>query len=221
VWDFVDSDTDGNFNEPMFFAQQQVSMLTCPSDAAWHSGNEMIAALGAPPQFLLGLTHYSANNGYWWWPQAGPWDTTFEVVQRFPEISGRELSGVFSDEHTTKMSEITDGTSNVILVAETNSTGFRRAVGFTESLWTSATGVPRLAQSCDRHSLPWESGAPAARLTAARFATAGPTAPTPWLAFGTTSTRAPTARPSSSPFMNPCTDRIRNGPERAAIIRAG
>ena len=144
VWDLMDLDGDGNFNEPMFFAQQQVKTLVCPSDAGWESGNAMVASLGAPPQFLLGLTHYSANNGYWWWPQAGPWDNTYVIVQRFPEIFGKELSGVFSDERTTKISEITDGSSNTIFVAETNSTGFQRAVGFTESLWTSATGVPRL-----------------------------------------------------------------------------
>ncbi len=144
VWDLADVDGDGNFNEPMVFAQQQIPTFVCPSDAGWSSGNEMVAELGAPPQFLLGLTHYSASNGYWWWPQAGPWDNTYLVVQRFPEVLGKELSGVFSDERTTKISEINDGTTNTILVAETNSTGFQRAIGFTESLWTCATGVPRL-----------------------------------------------------------------------------
>lgn len=144
VWDLWDADGDSNFNEVMFFAQQQLNVLVCPSDAGFRSGQEIVGTLGAPPQFLLGLTHYSANNGFWWWPQAGPWDNTEVVVQRFPDLFGKELSGVFSDEHTTKLSEITDGASNTILVAETNSTGFQRAVGYPDPLYTSGTGVPRL-----------------------------------------------------------------------------
>jgi prepilin-type processing-associated H-X9-DG protein len=144
VWDLLDTDGDGNFNEPMLFAQQQLNVLLCPSDAGFQSGEDIIGKMGAPPQFLLGLTHYSASNGYWWWPQAGPWNDTYAVVQRFPDVFGKELSGVFSDEHTTRQSDIVDGTSNTILVSETNSTGFRRAVGYDASLWTCGTGVPRL-----------------------------------------------------------------------------
>lgn len=146
VWDLRDMDGDGNFNEAMLFAQQQLSMLLCQSDAGFDSGQDIVGQ-GAPPQFLLGLTHYSANNGYWWWPQAGPWDDTYTVVQRFPDLFGKELSGVFSDERTTKLSEIVDGSSNTILVAETNSTGFQRAVGYTASMWTCGTGVPRLTNN--------------------------------------------------------------------------
>lgn len=145
VWDLWDVDLDGNYNEAIPFAQQQVPTLICPSEPNWRSGADMVREMGAPPQFLLGLTNYAGSNGYHWWPKAGPWDRTVLLCEVFPEVIGRELSGVFSDEHTTKLSDITDGTSSTIMVAEVNSTGFKPILDLPRSIWTCGTGVPRLA----------------------------------------------------------------------------
>ncbi len=81
-------------HEAIPFAQQQVPTLVCPSEtqlAVWGRHGPRMGHSPVPAR----PDHYAGNNGYHWWPKAGPWDRTVLLCEEFPEIIGRELSGVF------------------------------------------------------------------------------------------------------------------------------
>ncbi len=87
----------------------QLPVLRCPSDAG----------VDAPSaaSFNLAITNYSASEGYDWWSRcpgcAGPeWD------------GGIGKGGIFTANTSSKFSDIRDGLSSTIAVAEVNGTGF-------------------------------------------------------------------------------------------------
>ena len=105
-----------------------VKGFLCPSDAGF----------GEDPSRTHGIavTHYVASEGYHWWPGA--------AVPNYPFAPGADFQGVFAGGQSTRMSAITDGTSQTIVVAESNSTGYKPLPG-AATWWTNGGGEKRLA----------------------------------------------------------------------------
>jgi prepilin-type N-terminal cleavage/methylation domain-containing protein/prepilin-type processing-associated H-X9-DG protein len=119
-----------NFDLPMYGQQvtsTQVGTLQCPSDTQ----------LDLSSQRNIAYTNYAASEGYHWWPSAifgnwSPWDAYGFTVSC-------DVSGIFSPGNTNKVADIRDGTSNVVMCSEVNSTGYKW--GQTR---VNGSGVPRL-----------------------------------------------------------------------------
>jgi prepilin-type N-terminal cleavage/methylation domain-containing protein len=103
-----------------------VPVYLCPSDSGF----------GTKPSEThdIAVTHYVASEGYHWWP--GP------AVPNFPFAPGVDFQGVFAGGQATRMAKVTDGTSTTIVVAESNSTGYKPLA---DGWWKNGTGVKRLA----------------------------------------------------------------------------
>jgi prepilin-type N-terminal cleavage/methylation domain-containing protein len=99
-----------------------VPTLHCPSDSGF--GDEPSATHG------IAVTHYVANGGWHWWNGA--------VVPGGNLPAGVDYQGPFSGNQSTRMAQITDGTSNTILVAESNSTGYKPRPG--AAVWMTNNG---------------------------------------------------------------------------------
>jgi hypothetical protein len=103
-------------------------MLQCPSDVK----------LKLTETRNMAYTNYAGSEGYHWWTSAifgnwSPWNTL-----GFADHTA-DLSGLFTITKTRKISDVTDGTSNTIVVAETNTTGYKWG-----PIRTCGTGVPRM-----------------------------------------------------------------------------
>ncbi len=96
-------------------------VLKCPSDADYP--NDTSGTWG------LAITDYGASEGYHWWSSA------YNVLG---DNVAREYSGVFSQTQWNRMADIPDGTSNVVVVSECNSTGYKWG-----PFRTSGTGTKR------------------------------------------------------------------------------
>ena len=103
-----------------------VPAFLCPSDDGF--GDNPSETHG------ISVTHYVAAEGYHWWPGA--------AVPSFSFAPAADFQGVFAGGQTTRMAKIRDGTSNVIVVAEGNSTGYKP---LSDGWWKNGTGVKRLA----------------------------------------------------------------------------
>jgi prepilin-type processing-associated H-X9-DG protein len=112
---------------PQRIVSTQVGVLQCPTDVELDlSQNRNIA-----------YTNYAASEGYHWWPTAifgnwAPWNS-YGFTQTC------DVSGLFSPGNTNKVRDIRDGTSNVVVVAEVNSTGYKWG-----QVRANGTGVPRI-----------------------------------------------------------------------------
>ncbi len=123
-----------DLNLPIWFnaAQQaaaatQVAELRCPSAALVESSETRDMA----------MTNYAGSEGYHWWPTANfgnwaPWNTL-----GFADHTA-DLAGLFAQTRTNRMADIQDGTSNTIICAEVNTTGYKGG-----PIRTCGTGVPR------------------------------------------------------------------------------
>ena len=126
---------------PYPFAQKQVSTLMCPSDSGFTDPSQTWGAA---------FTAYSANEAYQWWGESsdgglngndGNVASWFPWITSYPEIWGRDFSGVFPNNKTCRLADISDGTSNVLAVLETNSFSFKPATGWNR--FGNGGGVPR------------------------------------------------------------------------------
>ncbi len=126
----------------------------CPTDNGFDSPRET---------HNLALSCYVANQGFdWHWGGTRfPLGDTSQWALQFPFLVNVEWYGVFDAEqgsinpsgvrypHPTislTLSDIEDGTTNTVMCAETNTTGYITGTGFTAPFWnqgTSGTGVPR------------------------------------------------------------------------------
>ncbi len=122
------------------FVSQRVVTFICPSDNGYTEASETHG---------VSITTYAACEGWDWWNQ-GVMGSTHVAAVQFPVLAGKELMGVFDSKsvpnttnatsvaRSSRLSDITDGTSNTVLVAEVNSTGYTGGARL-----TCGTGVPR------------------------------------------------------------------------------
>jgi prepilin-type N-terminal cleavage/methylation domain-containing protein len=97
----------------------------------------------------IATTNYVGSEGYWWFPNAtlnsAFWNTSPRNFIVPPPDA--DYHGIFAPEVVTNMSAIKDGTSNTVIVAEVNATGFGPKTSTQQLAWTCGTGVPRLPGS--------------------------------------------------------------------------
>jgi prepilin-type N-terminal cleavage/methylation domain-containing protein len=105
-----------------------LNILRCPSDAGYKNASETQG---------IAFTNYSGSEGYHWWSTAyldpawgGDWT-------QLPKAG--DYSGLFAVTRTFNMADITDGTSNTVVIAETDSYGYKFG-----AFHTSGTGVRRI-----------------------------------------------------------------------------
>ncbi len=111
------------WNQPI--VSTQVPTLICPSDAnitkVYQAHN-------------ISVTCYAGSQGYHWWPDAvfGPW----APWQGFGFNNVGDVSGLFAPTRINKIRDIADGTSNVLIIGETDSTGHYGGPWFTTGTGT-------------------------------------------------------------------------------------
>jgi prepilin-type N-terminal cleavage/methylation domain-containing protein/prepilin-type processing-associated H-X9-DG protein len=94
---------------------ERVSTFRCPSDGGRFNISETAG---------LAITNYAGSEGYHWWPNAGPRDNAWMPPNNDPVARPMEMSGFMAVTRSRRLSEIADGTSNVVFLAECDSMGF-------------------------------------------------------------------------------------------------
>ncbi|MEN6495453.1 MAG: DUF1559 domain-containing protein [Thermoguttaceae bacterium] len=135
--------SEANMQAPAWgqnFIRQKVPTFLCPSDVGFTDPAETHG---------LAFTNFAACEG-WSWDPDGPLASGHPVVNRYSEALGRDFSGVFDTKsmpssggagqiaRSTRVAEITDGTSNTIMLSEVTTHGFKNGGPV-----TCGTGVPR------------------------------------------------------------------------------
>jgi prepilin-type N-terminal cleavage/methylation domain-containing protein len=121
-----------NFELPAWgqpIVSAEIPILRCPSDGGYTGP--------VTEHHNIGLTNYAGSEGYHWWEEAyldPAWGDNWAQLPK-----GGDYSGLFTVNRLFDMANISDGTSNTVVVAETDSYGFKWG-GFQ----TSGTGVRRL-----------------------------------------------------------------------------
>ncbi|MEZ6136173.1 MAG: DUF1559 domain-containing protein [Pirellulaceae bacterium] len=107
----------------------QIPTLRCPSDSGRWDVEETHG---------IAVTNYAGSEGYHWWDTAetpANWSSS-QGEDKF--VRPGDASGVFTVTKTRRLSDITDGSSNTVLVAEKDSMGFGGG-----PFGTTGTGLPR------------------------------------------------------------------------------
>ena len=87
----------------------EVSFLRCPSDGGFVTASET---------HNIAVTNYVGSEGYHWWPRA-----TLPANWRGTGLPAADYSGIFTIENTVSMGNITDGTSNTVMVSYSDVNG--------------------------------------------------------------------------------------------------
>jgi hypothetical protein len=111
----------------------KVASLLCPSDS---TTEKVYAAHNIAP------TSYGGSQGFHWWPDcgSGSWWNGWNGVSGFSNLG--DLSGLFAPSRSNAMRDITDGTSNCVVVAETDTANF-----YGGPFMTTGTGLRRAPYS--------------------------------------------------------------------------
>ncbi len=94
---------------------QEIATLRCPSDGG---------SRGPDDTQGIAVTNYAGSEGYHWHPNAQINPGQYPEFSGDPIAVGGDFSGLFTVTKTHRMRDIVDGTSNVIVVSETDSAGF-------------------------------------------------------------------------------------------------
>jgi len=105
----------------------KVATLLCPSDA----NTEKVFQ-----QHNIAVTSYGGSQGFHWWPDAGVGPGWGGPAMGIGALG--DLSGLFAPSRSNQMRDITDGTSNTVVVAETDSANF-----YGGPFMTTGTGLRR------------------------------------------------------------------------------
>ncbi len=121
----------------------RLKVLRCASDPDFERPDETHG---------LAVTNYVASEGYHWYPTA-VLDNAFWTDPSGPKYNvpdpRADYSGMFTITRTTRMADIRDGKSNVVMISESTATGFKRDPAADPNfirdpnVWTCATGIPR------------------------------------------------------------------------------
>jgi prepilin-type processing-associated H-X9-DG protein len=130
-------------DRPYSFGLEPIQNLKCPSERGFKPQD-------TEKTHYAPYTNYAASEGYWWWARAEFTYTTVPAqadhpFNRYTWSQNREFSGIFTITETNSFADVGDGTSNVVAVAEVNSTGYKPGANNPQTIWTCGTGVPRLA----------------------------------------------------------------------------
>ncbi len=122
-------------NAPRPFAQKQVPNLLCPSDNGYKGSDDT-------PRNVA-VTCYAGAETFDWWGDGcctlnSQWVTWYPWLAPFTNLLGADYSGIFPNNKTVGLAEVTDGTSNVVAVTETSTRGFGGGNG-----GANGTGSPR------------------------------------------------------------------------------
>jgi prepilin-type N-terminal cleavage/methylation domain-containing protein len=104
-----------------------VSVFRCPSDGGYNKAEETHG---------IAVTNYAGSEGYHWWPTAyldPAWGGNWTQLPK-----AGDYSGLFTVTRRFTVADVTDGTSNTVAIAETDSYGYKWG-GFQ----TTGTGVRR------------------------------------------------------------------------------
>jgi len=111
----------------------RVATLRCPSDGGRFDTSETGG---------LAITNYATSEGYHWWTTAGPVGPGWEPATADPITKPIEMSGLMSVRASRKMSEIADGASNVVFLAECDSMAFGGGAFRTSGTGRRRAGAP-------------------------------------------------------------------------------
>ena len=121
-----------NKRAPIWFQPEavatQIPTLRCPSDSGRWDLSETSN---------IAVTNYAGSEGFHWWPTADVGPNWLPNVGD-PIVKAGDLSGLFTVTKTRRGSDMTDGTSNTIIVAEKDSMGYGGG-----PFMTTGTGLPR------------------------------------------------------------------------------
>ncbi|TWT33245.1 DUF1559 domain-containing protein [Blastopirellula retiformator] len=110
------------------------SVLLCPSDGTPMDTSQTNG---------VSITNYIGSEGYHWWTTAGISDATLtsQGLSGFSSsTSANDFSGAFTIGRKTRFASFVDGTSNTIVVSETNGSGYKNG----GDRMKGGTGIPRL-----------------------------------------------------------------------------
>ncbi len=126
LYDSVDRRLPVYGTTPQAIVGTAVPGLLCPSDDGFRQPEET---------WGIAVTHYVASEGWHWWPGA--------VVPGGGDglNAGADYQGVFAGGQSTNMSKLRDGTSHTVLLAESNSTGYKP---LSDPWMRNGVGVKRL-----------------------------------------------------------------------------
>lgn len=97
--------------------EEQLPILTCPSDAS---------GFGVPLQVSsnekVGVTHYSVSHGYDWWSRGREDNQDGMLIW---------AGGIFTPHVASKFKDITDGSSNTVMLSESSTVGCKNGVQHT------------------------------------------------------------------------------------------
>jgi prepilin-type N-terminal cleavage/methylation domain-containing protein len=104
-----------------------VAVFKCPSDGGYEKAEETHG---------IAFTNYAGSEGYHWWPTAyldPAWGGTWTQLPK-----AGDYSGLFTVTRKFGVADVTDGTSNTVAIAETDSYGYKWG-----AFQTTGTGVRR------------------------------------------------------------------------------
>jgi prepilin-type N-terminal cleavage/methylation domain-containing protein len=107
----------------------QVPGLRCPSDVHYK------AQLDA---HSITVTNYAGSEGYHWWPTCGIGPSGSFINNGDPITKNSDISGLFTQTRFNTMATMADGTSNTMVIAECDSSGYQGG-----AFNTCGTGVHR------------------------------------------------------------------------------
>jgi len=112
----------------------RVPSFLCPSDAGYKKASETHG---------ISVTNYAGSEGYHWWREA--WLGNWWNPPYLNDVGDTaDFSGLFTIGRDMTIADMTDGTSNTIVVAESESYGFKWGKGLWDRPPGSNTGKRRL-----------------------------------------------------------------------------